>query len=312
MKFLSGVLLAALSIVTTACGTMHAPTRIDAGPVAIAAVAPTSTTLPLWPAGTRLPGAAEDFQPTLETYLWPVDAGTSRGAVIVFPGGGYHHRSTREAGPVAQKFNEAGLQAFVLQYHVTPSQHPAPLLDARRAIRLVRANCEAWGVDPNRIAVCGFSAGGHLAASSGVHYALNIENDPDDLAALVSARPDALILSYAVITSGEFRHAGSIRLLLGENPSEAMLDLVSLEKQVTADTPPTFLWHTSDDRSVPVENSLLFAETLARVDVPFEMHVFPRGRHGLALAPNDPHPAIWIDLACRWLKSIGWMEHRSP
>jgi acetyl esterase/lipase len=283
---------------------------------ALAADAPVSDPAPpprveLWPEGATTPGAADDFRPYLELYLLTetdaADAPSTHGAVIVFPGGGYSHRSAHEGEPVARRFNEAGLSAFVLQYRVKPNRHPAPLLDARRAVRLVRSRAAEWGIDPGKIAICGFSAGGHLAASAGVHCDLPIAGDHDSLMAF-SARPDALILSYPVIASGPFRHKGSFNLLLGEpNPPESMA-LMSLEDQVTTATPPAFLWHTSDDQAVPVENSLLFARALADHDVPFELHVYPHGRHGLNLALGDPHVATWSDLCVQWLESMGWKK----
>ncbi len=241
----------------------------------------------------------DDFHPWLERY--PAETADVRGAVLVCPGGGYNHRAAHEAEPIARRFNTCGFHAFVVHYRVTPHRHPAPLLDASRALRLIRAHADAWRVDPARIAVCGFSAGGHLAASLGVHYGMEALNTGDDLDA-ISARPDALILAYPVITSGEFAHRGCFDTLLGPGAAPELRRLMSLELQVTPETPPTFLWHTAEDGSVPVENSLLFAAALHKHGVPFELHVYPHGRHGLGLAPEDAHVATWAELCGEWLR----------
>jgi acetyl esterase/lipase len=243
------------------------------------------------------------FRPWLERYT--LDGDTPRGAVLICPGGGYSMRAPHEAEPVAQAYNDAGYHAFVVQYRVAPHRHPEPLLDAARAIQIIRTRASEWHVDPGHVAVCGFSAGGHLTASLGVHYDLDTlyENGLPDTP---PCKPDALILGYPVISAGASRHASSFNNLLGPDPSTADLDLMSLDKQVTDETPPTFLWHTADDPVVPVENSLQFAMALRRHSVPFELHVYPHGRHGLGLAPEDPHLATWMALSCEWLAGMGW------
>jgi acetyl esterase/lipase len=252
-----------------------------------------------WPGEPPCSSPDDDFRPWLELYL--VDTDAPRGAVLVCPGGGYLNRAPHEAEPIARRFNACGYHAFVVHYRVAPHRHPAPLLDASRALRLIRAHAAEWRVDPARIAVCGFSAGGHLTASLGVHYGMDVLNVGDDLDA-ISARPDALILAYPVITSGEFGHRGCFDTLLGLDAAPELLRLMSLELQVTPDTPPAFLWHTAEDGSVPVENSLLFATALHKHGVPFELHVYPHGRHGMGLAPEDPHVATWAELCCEWLR----------
>ena len=252
----------------------------------------------LWPGA--IPAAADDdFCPYLELY--PAAVEEPAGAVIIFPGGGYSHRANHEGQPVAEFFNSKGIHAFVVQYRTAPAKHPAPLLDAARAVRMVRNNAVEWNIRANKIAVCGFSAGGHLAASIGVLYdeAITVE---DDLQA-VSARPDGLILCYPVISSGEFGHVGSFDNLIGKDNLE-LREKMSLENRITSETPPTFIWHTADDAAVPVENSFLFSQALRRHDVPFELHVFPHGRHGLGLGAECPGVAEWPELCATWLKQL--------
>lgn len=260
--------------------------------------------LTLWPGEPPGSDVRDGFLPWLEAY--PVETEAPRGAVLVCPGGGYGGRAPHEAAPVARRFNQAGLHAFVVHYRVAPHRHPAPLLDAVRAMRLIRHHAETWRVDRDHVAVCGFSAGGHLAASMGVHF-----DDPDvqtgDAFDSISGRPDASILCYPVISSDRFAHLGSFQNLLGPEASAAQLARMSLELQVSERTPPAFLWHTADDPGVPVENSLLFAQALHARGVPFELHVYPHGRHGMGLAEEDPHIATWVGLCCAWLGEMGWL-----
>lgn len=243
------------------------------------------------------------FMPNLRTYLQEDEK--IHPTILVIPGGGYEFVSAREGELIAEKFVSLGYNCFVLTYTVNPL-HMTPLKgqslkDAARAIRTIRMNAEKWHVDPERIAVMGFSAGGHLAASLTLHY-MDAE-EPDPTYAAISARPDAAVLSYPVITTGEFAHMGSVRALLGysfetpesercifgkpmpgcETPADEM-HYASLETQVTKDTPPVFLWHTMTDASVPVENSMLFAAALRKCGVPFALHLFSNGKHGLSLA----------------------------
>lgn len=258
--------------------------------------------LPLWP--EQGAGAVEgDFKPTLTRYMLPGDE--VRGAVIVTPGGGYGGRAQHESEPVARFFNAAGYHAFVLDYRVSPNRHPAPLNDALRAIQTVRANATEWRVKPDKIAILGFSAGGHLTASTGCFFDTAGPKTGDKVEA-VSARPDALVLCYPVISSGQFGHVGSFDNLLGKEATEPDREKMSLEKHVRPDTPPAFLWSTSDDAGVPVENSLMFAMALREKGIPFEMHVFPHGPHGLGLADKDPAASVWPDLCAKWLKGMGW------
>lgn len=273
---------------------------------------PASRSIFLWGDGEYRGAMDDGFLPWLDPFL--LDTPAPCGAVLVCPGGGYGGRSPREADPVAQRFNSLGFHAFVVHYSVAPRRHPQPASDISRAVRIVRSRGVDWGVNTSKIAVCGFSAGGHLAASSGVLYGRDYLQEGGSLGR-VSNRPDALILSYPVITAGEFAHRGSFDNLLGENPAPEALNEVSLELQVTPDTPPAFLWHTVDDEAVPVENSVLFASALRMHKVPFEMHLYPSGPHGYALAseethdgntPNNPHIAGWIDLCADWIRAMGF------
>ncbi|HUZ17195.1 MAG TPA: alpha/beta hydrolase [Spirochaetia bacterium] len=252
----------------------------------------------------------DGFRPTLETYV--LDGERPRPLVLVCPGGGYHFVSPREAEPIALQFNAAGFHSCVLDYSVAPRRHPQPLRDLSRAMCIAREHAAEWKVNADQIAVCGFSAGGHLAASLGVHwnkpYLANVPGIDVGL-----NRPDALILSYPVLTSGGFAHRGSFANLLGEDPSKELLEEMSLELQVTSETPPAFLWHTVNDEAVPVQNSLLFADALRRSGVPFELHLYPRGPHGISLATaetsrtpeeEDSHIGTWMTLCIEWLRML--------
>lgn len=259
-------------------------------------------TLNLWESTPPRPALKTDFNPYMELHILETD--TPRGAVLVCPGGAYHHRAPHEGETIAKKFNEAGFHAFVVQYRVTPDLHPAPLEDAVRALKIIRFNAKKWKVNPDKIAVCGFSAGGHLTGSVGLHHDKTAA--PCDEIDKMPSRPDALILSYAVSSAGQFANKGSFTNLLGENPDPKDLELLSLENHVTANTPPAFLWHTADDQGVFVENSLLFSQALSKNKVPFELHVYPHGRHGMGLATELPNVATWFGLSCEWLKGLGW------
>jgi acetyl esterase/lipase len=262
-------------------------------------------TIPIWGENATPEHSSNDFTPTLDLY--PVDTDTPVGAVLIFPGGGYGHRAPHEGETIAREFNKKGIHAFVAQYRVSPNRHPAPLNDAIRSIRIVRSKAAELKIKPDKIAVCGFSAGGHLAGSLGVHYESGNPNAQEPLERLDS-RPDALILCYAVNSSGEFANQGSFNNLLGENAPEDMLEKMSLEKQVDENTPPTFLWHTAEDSAVPVENSLFFAKSLSKHNIPFELHVYEKGRHGLGLAHELPRVATWFSLCCEWLEEREWLK----
>jgi acetyl esterase/lipase len=229
-----------------------------------------------------------------------------RGAVLVCPGGGYAGRAPHEADPIAHAFNAHGFHAFVVHYRVKPCRHPAPLSDAVHAMRTIRRHATEWGVSPGHIGVCGFSAGGHLAGSLGVLHDQIPPAAPDD----PSGRPDAMILSYAVLSS-KAQHKGSFDNLLGPDADDALRNQFSIDRHVNANTPPAFLWHTADDGAVPVENALLMAMALRSHNVPFELHVFPHGPHGVGLATDparnlSPRISAWVGLCCGWLDELGW------
>jgi acetyl esterase/lipase len=265
---------------------------------------PSPSTVPLWP-GTPPGFQAEIGQPPPSLTPYLAGAGSPRGAVVVLPGGGYGMKAAHEAEPVARWLNGLGISAFVLDYRVAPYRHPVPLLDARRAIQLVRARARAWSVDPGRVGILGFSAGGHLASTAGTHFEA-IPATPDDVVSARPFRPDAMVLCYPVISFGRHRHQGSMENLLGLDPPEALRDSLSNELHVTAQTPMAFLWHTANDEAVPVENSLLFAGALSAHQVPFELHVFADGVHGVGLAEGHPSAGPWTGLCARWLSAQGF------
>jgi acetyl esterase/lipase len=232
--------------------------------------------------------------------------------VIVFPGGGYEHLATDHEGvQVAQWLNSIGVAAFVVKYRLGPRyHHPTMLRDAQRAVRLVRARASQWAVDSARIGVLGFSAGGHMASSVGTHFDDDAASVRDDVAR-ASARPDFMVLIYPVITMAEpWVHHGSRTNLLGATPAPELVTLLSNETQVTRRTPPTFLVASTDDRTVPVENSLRFYAALAADSVPVELHVFEAGRHGFGLAASDPLVSVWPRLCEAWMRKHGWLDVR--
>ena len=270
-------------------------------------------TMDIWE-GYSYKGETEDgFRPSLDTYVLKSDA--PRPGVLILPGSGYRQCSPREAEAVALRFNASGCHAFVLWYSCAPRRHPVPILDCCRAFTIIRENAASWKLDSRRLAMMGFSAGGHLALSETLFHTRDFAAAPGITPSL--CRADALMLCYPVISSGDFAHRDSFLLLLGENPDPALLELLSLEKQIEPSArennplPPVFLWHTCADQAVPVENSLLLAGALRRAGVSLEMHIFPEGKHGLSLAtaetrgedPDniDPHAAQWFGLCINWL-----------
>ncbi|HKQ03955.1 MAG TPA: alpha/beta hydrolase [Blastocatellia bacterium] len=273
---------------------------------AVQASAQTNQTIKLWTdAAPGAVGSEPSDVPTLTPYLPPRERATGA-AVIVCPGGGYQMLADHEGRPVAEWLNTLGIAAFVLKYRIAPRyHHPAMMLDAQRAMRLVRARAGEWGIDSRRIGILGFSAGGHLASTAATHFDAG-KPDAGDPIERVSSRPDLVILVYPVITMREQTHAGSKRNLLGAQPDPQMVALMSNDEQVSKDTPPAFLIHTVNDAAVPVENSLLFAAALRRAGVPYEMHLYERGPHGFGLAPNDPILSSWPARCADWLRLHGF------
>jgi len=267
-------------------------------------------TIPLWPNGT--PGALGDAdadKPELTFYR----AGRSGTAVIIAPGGAYRNLSMDGEGrQEAYWFNAMGVSAFVLKYRLTPYHHPAELNDAQRAIRIVRARAQEFGIQPDRIGMMGFSAGGHLTATAGTHFDSGNAGAADPMER-VSSRPDFLILCYPVISfqpgvAGSnvlSAYASSGRNLLGDNPDAATLNNLSDELQVTAQTPPTFLYHTTNDNLVAVENSVQFYLALRKAHVPAEMHLFENGPHGSGMGLTDPSLSAWPTLLMNWMRGRG-------
>lgn len=267
-------------------------------------------TIDIWEGEIYHSEGKDGFRPTLQTYI--LDGSKKRGTVLICPGGGYGMTSEREAEPIALQFNAAGLNAFIVYYSVAPRKHPQPLLDVSRAMCIIRQNAEDWKVDSNKIAVCGFSAGGHLAASLGVHWDKEYSQNVSGIDKSMN-KPNGMILCYPVISSGQYAHRGSFENLLGQDANEEQLFEMSLEHQITDKTPPAFIWHTFDDDAVPVENSLLFSQGLRNKNIPFELHIYPKGPHGLSLATAEtdennyyiyPHVATWVKLCTEWLNYL--------
>ncbi len=258
----------------------------------------------LWPHGAPLAvGETDEDIPAITPYLVE---GDNRPAIVVCPGGGYGMRADHEGDPIARWLNGLGISAFVLRYRVAPYQYPCALMDAQRALRYVRSEADFFRIDPKRVGLLGFSAGGHLTANAGTSYDAGNAEAADHIDR-ESCRPDLLVLCYPVITlTDPFTHTGSRDNLLGKNAEQSRIEEMSNERNVTADTPPTFLWHTSDDGAVPVENSMLFAAALSKHKVPFDLHVYAHGRHGLGLANDQPHAVGWTDACASWLELQGF------
>jgi acetyl esterase/lipase len=284
------------------------------GWITITGAQPTNS-FPLWPeaAPGALGNSTHDI-PTL-TPFYPETGKATGAAMVICPGGGYGHLAAHEGAGYARWLAEHGITAFVLKYRLGTSgyRHPAMLHDAARAVRLVRARSGEWHLDPNRIGIIGSSAGGHLASTLLTHFDAGnpAAADPVDR---VSSRPDLGILCYAVITLGQFTHQGSKSSLLGTNPPPGLVQELSNELRVAKDTPPCFLWHTVEDKAVPVENSLQFAGALRAAGVPFDLHLYQKGGHGMGLGvreypPKDGaklHP--WTSDCLYWLKAQGFVK----
>jgi len=265
----------------------------------------------LWSGGA--PGAlgtnAADI-PTLTPYL-PDPTNATGAAMVVCPGGGYSHLAPHEGNDYALWLNQHGVTCFVLKYRLGSRgyRHPAMFNDVTRALRMVRADAADWKIDPHRIGIIGSSAGGHLAATLLTHFDSGNTNS-DDPIERQSSRPDLGILCYAVITMGEYAHQGSKDNLLGKHPSKKLVKLLSNELQVKTNTPPCFIWCTYEDKTVPMENSLMFAEALRKDHVPFDLHIYQKGPHGMGLKDKPPfaHPHPWANDCLFWLKQQGWVK----
>jgi acetyl esterase/lipase len=269
--------------------------------------------MPLWPNGA--PGAvgdADDDKPTITAYI-PA-ANPTKTAVVIAPGGGYQHLSmVREGSDVAAWLNARGVAAFVLKYRLGMKYHnPIEMQDAQRAIRTVRAHAAEYGIAPDHIGIWGFSAGGHLAATAETQFDAGNAAATDPIEQQ-SSRPDFAVLSYPVITMEDpYVHKGSRTYLLGNTPTQAEMDAMSAELHVTAQTPPTFLFTTTDDHTVPVLNSVMFYSALIKAGVPAEMHIFQHGAHGSGLAPTNPQLTPWTEMLIKWMRERGYAAAATP
>ena len=286
-----------------------------ASTTASAALSPHEVIL-LWPDGA--PGAKgtdDGDKPSLTIYL-PAKEKANGAAVVICPGGGYGHLAMDHEGhQIARWLNSLGVAGFILKYRHSRSGagygHPAPLQDAQRAIRMVRSWAKQWHVDPDRIGIIGFSAGGHLASSAGTHFQTRYGEAKDAIDAL-SCRPDFMILGYPVISFTEwFTHKGSRKNLLGENPDSELVKSFSNEKQVTPETPPTFLVHADDDKGVPPENSINFYLALRKAKVPAEMHIYEKGGHGFGPGAGKGACSSWMTRCAEWMKGRGLLDKRN-
>ena len=280
--------------------------------------------LPLWPKG-KIPNSivsdekeqqvytdilriSKVQEPMLEVYL-PSKKNANGQAVLIFPGGGYGILAYDwEGTDIAKYLNSKGIAGIVVKYRLPSSKsqtakHLVPLIDAQRAMRMVRSKAEEYHINVDKIGILGFSAGGHLASTLGTHFDQEVYAPIDEIDTQ-SARPDFMALGYPVISFGPMTHVGSKTNLLGEHPSEEMITLFSNEKQVTQYTPPSFLVHATDDTVVPVENSLLFYKALKDNGISATMHIYPEGGHGFSLALKDPYLSGWIDSMYEWMQRL--------
>jgi acetyl esterase/lipase len=251
----------------------------------------------LWQKPPYIEYTNNSFEPSITSYI----VNENKTAVLVCPGGGYGCKADHEGKPIAEMFNNHGINAFVLDYNVMPCHKFAPLSDAQRAIRTLRS------LGYEKVGICGFSAGGHLTCTSATLYDFEAYKKEDEIDAF-SARPDAFIPCYPVVTfQDEFTHMGSRKnLLSSEWESKELVELFSNEKNIKTDTPPAFIWHTATDEAVPVKNSLELARALSENGVHFELHIFPVGNHGLGLAYGHEDIRVWSDCACTFLKKLGF------
>jgi acetyl esterase/lipase len=275
-----------------------------------------TNSFPLWPAaapGALGTNALKDI-PTLTPFL-PDPAKATGAAMIVCPGGAYGHLADHEGKVYAQWLNDHGVTCFVLKYRLGTSayRHPAMLQDGARAVRFVRSKAAEWRLDPKRIGIIGSSAGGHLTSTVMTHFDAG-KPDAEDPVERESSRPDFAVLCYPVITMGQFAHQGSKSNLLGTNASPELVQELSNELHVTTNTPTCFIWHTFEDKTVPLENALMFADALRKAHVPFDLHVYQKGAHGMGLGPRQwPPPESarmhpWAADCIYWLKEHGFAD----
>jgi acetyl esterase/lipase len=267
--------------------------------------------IPLWPDGA--PGALGNSTndiPTLTPYF-PDPTNATGAAMVICPGGAYGHLAPHEGNDYALWLNQQGVTCFVLKYRLGPNgyHYPVEFQDVTRAMRWVRAHVGDFKIDSHRVGIMGSSAGGHLASTLLTHFDFGDTNSSDEIERQ-SSRPDIGILCYPVITMGEFTHQGSKENLLGKNPSPELVKELSNELQVTTNTPPCFLWTTFEDNVVPMENTMKFAEALRKNHVPFDLHIYQKGGHGMGLADKPPfaHPHPWADDCLFWLKAQNFVK----
>ena len=256
----------------------------------------------LWPAGAPgAKGTADADKPGV--WVYPAGAGSNGAAVVICPGGGYAiHAIDHEGVQPARYFNSIGVTAFVLRYRLSPYRHPIPLGDAQRALRYIRAHAAEFGVDPQRVGIMGFSAGGHLTSTAVTHFDAG-RADAEDPIERQSSRPSFGVLGYPVVSFvADYAHRGSAKNLLGEGATDEQLQSLSNDQHVTKETPPVFLFHTSEDTGVPPENSLAFYAACHKAGVPAELHVYQQGPHGVGLAFEHPALQNWIGAVGVWLR----------
>ena len=287
--------------------------------LALVAAQPANPVVPLWEGkAPHAVGDSDADKPSLKVFRAEKPNGA---AVVVCPGGGYGFLADDHEGKqVAEWLNTQGVTAFVLKYRIVTKDrpgplHPAPLVDAQRAIRLVRAKAKDYGIDPNRVGIMGFSAGGHLASTAATHFDTGSKDRDATEVQRTSCRPDFAILAYPVISFEDaVTHKGSRNNLIGANPDAKLIELYSNEKQVTKDTPPVFIFHTSADTAVFPENATRFYLACKKAGVPVELHIYEKGKHGVGLGTDpkwtggEKSVATWPDLLADWMKSRGLLE----
>lgn len=258
----------------------------------------------LWDEGSPNNGSHTDYRPKIRLYYPSLRRDLYENkkfpVVLICPGGGYVRQAHHEGQPFAQLFAMHGIVGAVLTYRVHPDLYPGAYADAARAMRLLRSRAEKYQLDAKRVGIMGFSAGGHLASTVATQPELYKEPE-DDLTEQLSARPDRVILGYPVISFSEYAHEGSVKAQLGDAPDPQLREQLSNQKQVTPESPPAFLFHAADDQGVPVQNSIMYASACLEHDVPVELHVFPKGGHGMGMALENPSLSIWSENLMNWM-----------